>query len=126
MTAEPSEVRARATVELDAALTRLRDVHRTYWEPDWRGSHRGNYRYPENELWEAVAGYLDLLDVQGGNRARERQPRGASLMPRGRLRRFQAAIAAGVDPSALVEAIKSAQAEREAARAEIDNAPGPS
>jgi hypothetical protein len=63
VTAEPSEVRARATVELDAALARLRDVRRNYWERDWRREHRGNYRYPENELWEAVDGYLDLLDA---------------------------------------------------------------
>lgn len=48
--AEPAEVRARTTVELDAALVRrLRDVHRNYWERDWHREHRGNYRYPENE-----------------------------------------------------------------------------
>ena len=36
----------------------------------------------------------------------------------GRLRRFQAAIASGVDPMALVEPINEAQAQREAARNE--------
>ena len=40
-----------------------------------------------------------------------------------RLRRYQAAIAAGVDPTAMVEAINQAQAERRAAQAEIDSAP---
>jgi DNA invertase Pin-like site-specific DNA recombinase len=40
-----------------------------------------------------------------------------------RLRRFQDAIKAGVDPAALVEAINEAQAERAAARAELENAP---
>ncbi|MCE7003260.1 recombinase family protein [Kibdelosporangium philippinense] len=40
-----------------------------------------------------------------------------------KLRRFQAAIGAGVDPAALVEVINQAQAERAAARAELDNAP---
>ncbi|OLF17666.1 hypothetical protein [Actinophytocola xanthii] len=40
-----------------------------------------------------------------------------------RLRRFQAAIAAGVDATALVEVINAAQAERAAAQAEIINAP---
>jgi hypothetical protein len=40
------------------------------------------------------------------------------------LRKFQAAIAAGVDPSAVVDAINAAQAERVAAQAEIDNTPG--
>lgn len=39
------------------------------------------------------------------------------------IRRFQAAIAAGIDPTALVEAINSAQAERAAAQAEINNTP---
>lgn len=63
VTAEPDEVRARASAEVDAALARLRDVHRNYWERDWRREHRGDDRYPENELWEAVDGYLDLLDA---------------------------------------------------------------
>jgi hypothetical protein len=35
-----------------------------------------------------------------------------------RLRRFQAAIAAGIDPAALVEVINTAQGERAAAPAE--------
>lgn len=43
-----------------------------------------------------------------------------------RLRRFQAAIASGVDPEALVEAINQAQAERAAARAELNGTPTPS
>lgn len=37
---------------------------RTTWERDWRRENRGNYRYPENVLWEAVEGYLDLLDAR--------------------------------------------------------------
>ncbi len=28
-----------------------------------RREHRGYGRYPENELWDAVEGYLDLLDA---------------------------------------------------------------
>ncbi len=42
-----------------------------------------------------------------------------------RLRRFQAAIASGVDPAALVEVINDAQAARTAARAEMEGAPAP-
>lgn len=42
-----------------------------------------------------------------------------------RLRRYQAAIAAGVDPEALVEAINEAQAQRAAAQAELEGAPPP-
>ncbi|MGW5049797.1 hypothetical protein [Actinokineospora sp. NPDC004072] len=39
------------------------------------------------------------------------------------MKRYQAAIAAGVDPSALVEVINQAQAEREAARADVGHQP---
>ncbi|GAB2996405.1 recombinase family protein [Amycolatopsis acidiphila] len=42
-----------------------------------------------------------------------------------RLRRLQAAIEAGVDPAALVEAINEAQAQRAAARAELDGVAPP-
>jgi DNA invertase Pin-like site-specific DNA recombinase len=42
-----------------------------------------------------------------------------------RLRRFQDAIAAGVDPAALVDSINQAQAERAAAQAELRNTPAP-
>ena len=42
-----------------------------------------------------------------------------------RLRKFQAAITAGVDAAALVEVINAAQAERAAAQAEINNTPAP-
>ncbi|GHE80177.1 hypothetical protein GCM10017786_07790 [Amycolatopsis deserti] len=42
-----------------------------------------------------------------------------------RLERFRAAIGAGVDPAALVDAINEAQAQRAAARAELEDAPAP-
>ncbi|MGH3905431.1 MAG: hypothetical protein ACRDTE_14765 [Pseudonocardiaceae bacterium] len=42
-----------------------------------------------------------------------------------RLHRFQTAIAAGVDPAALVESINQAQVQRAAAQAELDGAPAP-
>jgi hypothetical protein len=51
---------------LGIALANLRDVHRNYWERDWRREHRGDNRFPENTLWEAVEGYLDLLDAVSG------------------------------------------------------------
>ncbi|OLF10473.1 recombinase family protein [Actinophytocola xinjiangensis] len=56
----------------------------------------------------------------GGEAARKRLADAES-----RLRKYQAAITAGVDPAALVEVINSAQAERVAAQAEVDNAPAP-
>jgi hypothetical protein len=38
-------------------------VRDSYWDYDWRREIRGSGRYPEHELWEAVEGYLDLLDA---------------------------------------------------------------
>jgi hypothetical protein len=49
--------------ELDAALRHLRSVHASYWDRDWRGEHRGYGRNPEDELWDAVDGYLQLRDA---------------------------------------------------------------
>jgi hypothetical protein len=49
--------------ERDAALGLLRKVHASYWDNDWRREHRGLGRYPENELWDAVDGYLELRDA---------------------------------------------------------------
>ncbi|WP_188190974.1 DUF7711 family protein [Nonomuraea sp. SYSU D8015] len=59
------EERARVAGELEAALEHLRAVHRSYWDRKWRREHRGIGRYPEHHLWEAVQGYLDLLDARG-------------------------------------------------------------
>lgn len=64
LTADPGEVRAHMAEALDVVLARLREVHANYWEREWRQENRGNYRYPENTLWEAVEGYLDLLDAK--------------------------------------------------------------
>ena len=39
-------------------------VRDRYWDDmDWRRSHRRDSRYPEDHLWQAVDGYLDLLDA---------------------------------------------------------------
>ncbi len=60
----PPEVqREQVAGELTAALGRLRGVRDSYWDQQWRRAHRGFGRYPENELWEAVEGYLDLYDA---------------------------------------------------------------
>ncbi|MFB4282995.1 MULTISPECIES: DUF7711 family protein [unclassified Nonomuraea] len=50
--------------ELGTALEHLRAVHEAYWDRRWRREHRGLGRYPEHHLWEAVRGYLDLLDAR--------------------------------------------------------------
>ena len=60
---EPVDERLQLRDDLDTALAHLREVRDKYWDRDWRREHRGGGRYPENELWEAVEGYLDLLDA---------------------------------------------------------------
>lgn len=62
-TADPAELRRRTEADLDRALERLRAVREKYWDRDWRHELRGGGRYPENHLWEAVDGYLELLDA---------------------------------------------------------------
>jgi hypothetical protein len=60
----PDQVdRRRLRCDADAALLRLREVHERYWDHEWRREHKGLGRYPEHELWDAVAGYLDLRDA---------------------------------------------------------------
>lgn len=63
LAASQEDVRSRTATELDAALGHLRAMTETYWDREWRRDNRGNGRYPENHLWEAVYGYLDLLDA---------------------------------------------------------------
>jgi hypothetical protein len=60
---DPVDERLQLRDDLDAALRRLRQVHGSYWDADWRREHRGMGRYPEHELWEAVGGYLDILSA---------------------------------------------------------------
>lgn len=57
------ELREQLSDELAACLVHLRRVRDAYWEPDWRKENRGFGEYPENHLWNAVDGYLDLLDA---------------------------------------------------------------
>ncbi|WP_181449391.1 DUF7711 family protein, partial [Nonomuraea aridisoli] len=56
--------RADVTEELRTALEHLRAVHEAYWDRKWRREHRGLSRHPEHHLWEAVHGYLELLDLR--------------------------------------------------------------
>ena len=66
-----------------------------------------------------------LLRSQGGSFAHTHldQARRRLATAETRLRRHQAAIEAGVDPAAIVDAINQAQAERAAARAELNGRP---
>ncbi|MGW0802087.1 DUF7711 family protein [Nonomuraea sp. NPDC002799] len=61
---DAGEERAQVEAELRTALAHLREVRGSYWDRQWRREHRGLGRSPERHLWEAVAGYLDLLDVR--------------------------------------------------------------
>jgi hypothetical protein len=64
-----------------------------------------------------------LLGSQGDERGSREAVKARLANAEAQVRRFQSAIAAGVDPVALVESINSAQAERAALRAELENLP---
>jgi hypothetical protein len=51
--------------ELAAAAAHLQRVRDQFWTRSWRQSHHAAGVYPENYLWDAVNGYLDLLEVVG-------------------------------------------------------------
>jgi len=59
----PGDAREQLTVELAASLAHLRRVEAAYWTRAWRAANRGSSFYPENHLWDAVHGYLDLLSA---------------------------------------------------------------
>jgi len=71
VTSSPTAEKEQLAEELEVALRRMRSVHASYWDYAWRRENRGGGRYPENELWEAVQGYLDLLDAQDGKEEEE-------------------------------------------------------
>ena len=70
-TAEPLRARAprpdvlhrQLTEELAAALVQLARTRDGYWQRDWRSRHETVATFPEHHLWDAVHGYLDLLQA---------------------------------------------------------------
>ncbi|WP_027346347.1 DUF7711 family protein [Hamadaea tsunoensis] len=62
----PAVLREQLAAELAASLTHVRQVEELYWEADWRRGHRGDGFHPEDHLWRAVHGYLDLLAAVHG------------------------------------------------------------
>lgn len=56
------------TVEPAASLAHLRRVEAGFRERDRRRAHRGLEVHPENHLWDAVHGYLNLLGAQTDQR----------------------------------------------------------
>lgn len=63
--AEPDSARLAGQIsrELETSAKLLREVRDRYWDIDWQRSHHGGGRHPEDHLWQAVDGYLDLLDA---------------------------------------------------------------
>lgn len=62
-TPSPAEEAAQIAVELDASLAHLHRVDEGFWERDWRRANKGSGSYPVTHLWNAVHGYLELLDA---------------------------------------------------------------
>jgi hypothetical protein len=59
----PARRRQQASDDLDTALAHLRGIRDRYWQRTWRGDHHASGMGPEDHLWDAVHGYLDLLDA---------------------------------------------------------------
>jgi hypothetical protein len=59
-----AEAREQLADELEASLAHLRRVEAGYWDRSWRNAHRGTGVFPENHLWDAVHGYLDLIEAR--------------------------------------------------------------
>lgn len=57
------ELAEQLATELDASLVHLKRVRDGFWKRDWRAEHKGDGIYPEQHLWDAVHGYLDLLEA---------------------------------------------------------------
>ncbi len=74
---------------------------------------------------QTVAALVASQRAAGGERCTSEAAKQHLAEAEARLRRYQAAIAAGVDPAALLEAINEAQAQRAAVRAALDNRPTP-
>jgi hypothetical protein len=62
----PEDEAEQLTEELKACLVHLRRVQESFHDPEWRSAHKSFGIYPEDHLWHAVEGYLDLLDATRG------------------------------------------------------------
>ncbi|GAA3853827.1 MULTISPECIES: hypothetical protein [Amycolatopsis] len=86
-----------------------------------------NRSVPARPPWNRDRTVETLVASQGKNETGAHDAaRHRSEAAEAKLRRLRSTIEAGVDPAALVEAITESQAQRAAARAELDGAPAPS
>jgi hypothetical protein len=53
-------LRGQLLIDYEAARLHLRDVVDRYGEPGWRREHKGFGVYPEDHLWWAARGFLEL------------------------------------------------------------------
>lgn len=62
----PEDEARQREVELAMSERRLRKVLDSYWDQRWRRAHRYFGTYPEDHLWRATYGYLDVLGWRPG------------------------------------------------------------
>ncbi len=58
--ADPDGVRRQVEIERATARTHLADVTAMFDDREWRRDHTGDGSYPEDMLWAAAAGFIDL------------------------------------------------------------------
>jgi hypothetical protein len=63
-----ADARRQLADELAVSLAHLRRVEAGYWDRGWRNSPRGSGVHPENHLWDAVHGYLGLIEASRRHR----------------------------------------------------------
>jgi hypothetical protein len=90
-----------------------------------RGGGVGGTLFTRENVDQTVAALVASQDGAGGRSSAKEAVKARLAKADARLRRLQAAIEAGADPAALVEGINEAQAERVAARAELENTSAP-
>ncbi len=59
----PEELARQVAIERDVSRGHLVAVRAQFYDRDWRREHSGNGTHPEDHLWCATAGYLDLDDA---------------------------------------------------------------
>jgi hypothetical protein len=70
----PAVLQRQLAQELAAARAQLVRARDGYWRRSWREAHHAAGTTPENYLWDAVNGYLDLLAVAGEDLRAATQP----------------------------------------------------